>query len=62
MVPNVGPMEIIVVLVIALVVFGPRRVPELARSLGKGIREFKDTLSSDGADEGKDDSAPLPRG
>ena len=63
MVPNVGPMEIIVVLVIALVVFGPRRVPELARSLGKGIREFKDTLSSDAADKGpKDGSAPLPRG
>jgi sec-independent protein translocase protein TatA len=52
-----------VVLVIALVIFGPRRVPELGRSLGKGIREFKDTLTSDGEDEGaKDDSAALPRG
>ena len=63
MLPNIGPLEIIVVLVIALVVFGPRRVPELGRSLGKGIREFKDTVTSDGEDNGaKDDSAALPRG
>jgi sec-independent protein translocase protein TatA len=63
MMPNVGPTEIIVVLAIALVVFGPRRVPELGRSLGKGIREFKDTLSSDAADEApKDNSPSLPRG
>ena len=63
MLPNIGPLEIMVVLVIALVIFGPRRVPELGRSLGKGIREFKDTLTSDGEDKGaKDDSAALPRG
>jgi sec-independent protein translocase protein TatA len=61
MLPNIGPLEIIVVLVIALVVFGPRRVPELGRSLGKGIREFKDTLTSDASDkDAKDESAPLP--
>jgi len=63
MLPNIGPMEIIVVLVIALVVFGPRRVPELGRSLGKGIREFKDTLTSDAAEkEPEDESAALPPG
>jgi sec-independent protein translocase protein TatA len=63
MVPNIGPTEIIVVLVIALLVFGPRRVPELGRSLGKGIREFKDTLSSDATnDEPKEEKASLPRG
>ncbi len=45
--PNIGPMEILVVLIIALVVFGPKRLPELGRSLGKGIREFKGTVSGD---------------
>jgi sec-independent protein translocase protein TatA len=46
MIPNVGPMEIVVVLIIALIVFGPRKVPELGRSLGRGIREFKGSLTS----------------
>ena len=46
---NVGPLEILVVLVIALVIFGPKRIPELGQSLGKGIREFKASL--DGEDE-----------
>lgn len=40
MIPNIGPLEIIVVLIIALVVFGPKRIPELGSSLGKGIRGF----------------------
>ena len=43
-VANVGPLEILVVLIIALVVFGPKRIPELGQSLGKGIREFKASL------------------
>ena len=45
--PNVGPLEIAVVLLIALVVFGPKRLPELGKSMGKGIREFKGSLSTD---------------
>jgi sec-independent protein translocase protein TatA len=45
--PNVGPLEIAVVLLIALVVFGPKRLPELGKSMGKGIREFKGSLSMD---------------
>jgi sec-independent protein translocase protein TatA len=49
--PNIGPMEIIVVLIIALVVFGPKRLPELGKSLGKGIQEFKGTISGEHADE-----------
>ena len=49
--PNVGPLEIAVVLVIVLVVFGPRRLPELGKSMGKGIREFKGSLSMDDKDE-----------
>ena len=44
MMPNVGPMEILVVLIIALVVFGPKRLPDLGHSLGKGIREFKGSV------------------
>jgi sec-independent protein translocase protein TatA len=39
-------MELVVVLAIALIVFGPRRLPELGRSLGSGMREFKDSVST----------------
>jgi sec-independent protein translocase protein TatA len=42
---NIGPLEIIIVLIIALVVFGPKRLPELGRSLGKGIREFRGSVT-----------------
>ena len=45
--PNIGPMEIVIVLIIALVVFGPKRLPELGKSLGKGIQEFKGTISGE---------------
>jgi sec-independent protein translocase protein TatA len=44
-----GPLEIIIILVIVLVVFGPKRLPDLGRSLGKGMREFKDSVT--GKDE-----------
>ena len=47
MLGNIGPLEILVVLIIALVVFGPKRLPELGSSLGRGIREFRDTVSGD---------------
>jgi sec-independent protein translocase protein TatA len=50
--PNIGPLEIVVVLIIALVVFGPKRLPELGKSMGRGIREFRSTIS------GKDDDDP----
>lgn len=43
--PNIGPMEILVVLIIALVVFGPKRLPELGKSLGKGINEFRGSVT-----------------
>lgn len=54
MLGNIGPLEIIVVLIIALVVFGPKRLPELGNSLGKGIREFKQTVTGE-KDDGPDD-------
>lgn len=41
---NIGPTELIIVLVIALLVIGPKRLPEVGKSLGKGMREFKDSL------------------
>jgi sec-independent protein translocase protein TatA len=43
--PSIGPMELIIVLVIALIVVGPRKLPELGRSLGGGMREFKDSIT-----------------
>jgi sec-independent protein translocase protein TatA len=58
MIPNVGPMEIVVVLAIALIVFGPRRVPELGRSIGRGIRELRGSLAGDDEDEQAGDDAP----
>ncbi|HEU4976463.1 MAG TPA: twin-arginine translocase TatA/TatE family subunit [Baekduia sp.] len=48
---GIGPLELIVVLVIALIVLGPKRLPDAGRSLGRGIREFKSSI-------GGDDSAP----
>jgi sec-independent protein translocase protein TatA len=48
---NIGPLELIVVLVIALIVFGPKRLPELGRSLGRGIREFRGSIGGDKEDE-----------
>jgi sec-independent protein translocase protein TatA len=48
--PNVGPMELIVVALIALVVFGPKRLPELGQSLGSGIRGFRKSISGDDGD------------
>lgn len=45
--PNIGPMEIAIVLIIALVVLGPKRLPEMGKSAGRGMREFKNALTSD---------------
>ena len=45
--PNIGPMELIVVLVIALMVLGPKKLPDVGKSLGRGIREFKGSISGD---------------
>ena len=60
---NIGPMELIIVLVIALLVIGPKRLPEVGKSLGKGMREFKDSISGDNRDDEDeaDASPPLHR-
>jgi sec-independent protein translocase protein TatA len=49
--PNIGPLEIIIVLVIILVIFGPKRLPELGRSMGRGMREFKDSVTGNDKDD-----------
>lgn len=57
--PNVGPMELAIVLVVALIVLGPKRLPEVGRSLGNGLREFKDSLSNPGHGGDDDDDVHL---
>ena len=57
---NIGPVELIVVLIIALLVIGPKRLPEVGKSLGNGMREFKDSISGDSGDDDDEDDAPRP--
>jgi len=51
--PNVGAPELIIILVIALLVLGPKKLPEVGRSVGKGMREFKDSLAGNDSDDDK---------
>lgn len=55
MIGNIGPLEIGIVLIVALVVFGPKRLPELGSSMGKGIRGFGKGLKGD-----DDEVVPMP--
>jgi sec-independent protein translocase protein TatA len=52
-VPEIGISGLIILLVVALLIFGPKRLPEIGRSLGRGMREFKDSVT------GQDDKAEL---
>lgn len=52
--PNIGPLELIVVLVIVLLIFGPKRLPSLGKQLGGGMREFKDSLTGKDDDDNTD--------
>ena len=49
--PSIGPTELVIVLVIALLVLGPKRLPDAGRSLGRGLREFKDAIGTDRKEE-----------
>jgi sec-independent protein translocase protein TatA len=49
--PTPGPLELIIILVVVLVIFGPKRLPDLGRSLGRGMREFKDSVTGKDKDE-----------
>jgi sec-independent protein translocase protein TatA len=53
--PSIGPMELIIVLVIALMVLGPKKLPEVGKSLGKGMREFKESISNMGSSDDERD-------
>jgi sec-independent protein translocase protein TatA len=59
--PNIGPLEIVVILIVALVIFGPKRLPELGRSAGKGIREFKNSVTGKDDDDDEDDVREIER-
>jgi sec-independent protein translocase protein TatA len=54
MLPNIGLVELIVVAVIALLVLGPKRLPEAGRSLGAGLREFRNSVSGRADDKAED--------
>ena len=56
--PNIGPMEIIGLLLLALLLFGAKRLPEIGRSLGSGMREFKDSVSGDKKPEARSELPP----
>ncbi|MFM8520326.1 MAG: twin-arginine translocase TatA/TatE family subunit [Solirubrobacterales bacterium] len=55
MIPQIGILEIAIILIIALIVFGPRKLPDLGRSLGRGLREFREGVSSISSGEKEED-------
>jgi sec-independent protein translocase protein TatA len=55
-----SPIELIIILVVVLIVFGPKRLPDLGRSLGRGMREFKDSVTGKDKDELPEGSADKP--
>lgn len=57
---GIGPLELIIVLVIILVIFGPKRLPQAGRALGQGLREFKDSVTSKDKDSEPAEPTELP--
>jgi sec-independent protein translocase protein TatA len=57
---GISVWELLILLVVILLVFGPKRLPEMGRQLGKGMREFKDSIT--GKDDDEEDRAELPIG
>ena len=58
--PTPGPLELIIILVVVLVIFGPKRLPDLGRSMGRGMREFKDSVTGNDKDELPESRAEMP--
>jgi sec-independent protein translocase protein TatA len=56
--PNIGPLELAILLLIVLIVFGPKRLPGLGRQLGSGMREFKDSITGKDKDDDDDELDP----
>ncbi|MBA2256767.1 MAG: twin-arginine translocase TatA/TatE family subunit [Thermoleophilaceae bacterium] len=59
--PSVGPLEIVIIMVIALIVLGPKKLPEMGRSVGRGMREFKNAVSMDSSDDDSDSDSDSRR-
>ena len=57
--PNVGPLELVVILAIALIVLGPKKLTEVGRSIGKGMREFKESLNGESERDDEDERPAL---
>ena len=57
---SVGPMELVIVLVLALIILGPKRLPEAGKSLGRGIREFKNSIAGMGGKDEEDEPSAIP--
>ncbi len=55
-----GPLEIGIVLLIVLVIFGPKRLPDLGRSLGSGMKEFKDSVTGSNKDDDQLEASEKP--
>jgi len=57
--PNLGPTELIIILLIVILLFGAKKIPEIAKGLGKGIKDFKGAMKDgDAAEEAKDAKDP----
>lgn len=56
---NIGPLELAIVLVIVLLIFGPKRLPSLGRQLGSGMREFKDSITGSRKDDDEEEETSV---
>jgi sec-independent protein translocase protein TatA len=54
----ISPWELLILVLVALLIFGPKRLPEMGRSLGRGMREFKDSVTGHDKDEAKHEEIP----
>ncbi len=57
---SIGPLEIVLVIVVLLVIFGPKRLPSLGRSLGTGMREFKESITGEDKHHDETDATGRP--